>query len=80
VLAAEPLAAGADDVAAEAAAADDDGAAAADVLAVPDDAGLDGADDPEFLELLQPAVNIRPDTATVAINLFSGRTVVLQVV
>jgi hypothetical protein len=65
-------------VAADVAAADDD--EAADVVAVPDDAGLDGADDPDFLELLQPAANTRPDTATVAMNLFSGRTVVLQFV
>ncbi|HTC68206.1 MAG TPA: hypothetical protein VK662_01455 [Acidothermaceae bacterium] len=77
-LAAEPLAAaeaGADEAAAEAAGADD-----ADVVAAADEAGVDDADDAvDFLEL-QPAANTRPDTATVTMNLFSGRTVVLQVV
>ena len=49
----------------------DDDADAAGALVDGDDADVD------FLEL-QPAASTRPETATVTISLFSGRTVVLQ--
>jgi hypothetical protein len=84
LLAAEPLAAGeagADDVAADGEAADDEAAEADGAATEAEVPALEGDDDAaDFLELLQPAANTRPDTATVTISLFSGRTVVLQVV
>ena len=82
LLAAEPLAAGeagADDAAVDGAAADEEAVEADGAAAEVPGLEADG-DAADFLELLQPAAKTRPDAATITTSLFSGRTLVLQVV